>query len=304
MLVGKTVTARPRTGFTVFLAFVAVGLIGISFLDESIHGAMFGVFPGLWCLIRVFFAPRSVRLTFDEESVMLDSGSRIPYASIQRVSMNGVPYSSIHKSPSSQLVIEHQRGILRLPPVLDVRFEDFYQFLNERMPDRDEIPASLVDFVADQRAKFGDDKVTVIFGGQTRFIKSSVLLPLAFALFGTGIIWSIVGSAASEHYEWGDAGGAMVGVAMVMVVVVYLTRVALSYRPVIWHACLVITPEGLAMVQGNVQGAIRWDDVEGVHQGAALLLQVTGAAISIAAIYDRQLPEIAKLVRANLPEGR
>jgi hypothetical protein len=70
------------------------------------------------------------------------------------------------------------------------------------------------------------------------------------------------------------------------------------------QASLVISPQGLALVQGDMQGELRWDEVRDVRirrrdrssfelssgtAGPGILLRVEGATVSIADLYDRPL---------------
>jgi hypothetical protein len=67
------------------------------------------------------------------------------------------------------------------------------------------------------------------------------------------------------------------------------------------NASLAISPEGLAMVQGEMKGELRWDEVQSVRAnkkplggfrlssatpGPAIVLKVQGATIHIADIYE------------------
>jgi hypothetical protein len=72
----------------------------------------------------------------------------------------------------------------------------------------------------------------------------------------------------------------------------------------------VICPDGLALVQGDLTGELRWDEVRDVKMptaraglqmssgipGPAIVLKVAGAAIPILDVYDRPLPVIHQLL--------
>jgi hypothetical protein len=72
---------------------------------------------------------------------------------------------------------------------------------------------------------------------------------------------------------------------------------------------LVVAPSGLALYQGDLCGKLRWEELKRVRLGSAasgryssdgshrgLVLEVEGAAISIANVYDRPLELIYRLV--------
>ena len=95
--------------------------------------------------------------------------------------------------------------------------------------------------------------------------------------------------------------------------------VALTYAAYHYHsrhngvvkycgACLVLTPDGMAMIQGGTNGEMRWNEVTGARlcpnpQGmkarddlAGIFLNVGGIEIPIADTYDAPLEEIFDII--------
>ena len=88
----------------------------------------------------------------------------------------------------------------------------------------------------------------------------------------------------------------------------------LGHRIRNWRAsALVVGPAGLALMQGEMRGQLRWDELRKVEfrhkrpwyqydssrePTRGIRLTVEGATILIADIYDRPLPLIYKQIRA------
>ena len=79
-----------------------------------------------------------------------------------------------------------------------------------------------------------------------------------------------------------------------------------------WTSSLVLSPVGLALVQGDLQGELRWEQLRDVqlvskprffqmgqeNVRTGIWLRVEGAQIVIADIYDRPLPIIFERIKA------
>lgn len=74
-------------------------------------------------------------------------------------------------------------------------------------------------------------------------------------------------------------------------------------------ACMVISPIGIGLAQGEMQGKLRWDEISGIKNGPnksfggskhpALHVSFAGGVIKVLDIYDRSLVEIASLITSN-----
>ncbi|HUR54718.1 MAG TPA: hypothetical protein VMZ71_11340, partial [Gemmataceae bacterium] len=70
------------------------------------------------------------------------------------------------------------------------------------------------------------------------------------------------------------------------------------------ESCLVVSPGGVAMVQGVHRGKLRWDELLSIEYpakegagGTGIALRVAGAAVIIADYYDRPLSEIRRCLK-------
>jgi hypothetical protein len=117
----------------------------------------------------------------------------------------------------------------------------------------------------------------------------------------------IVAAAGKEFFGWLPVGILLAAFGGIFSLVFWRLGTATRVRIKNWRkASLVISPVGLAMVQGDVQGELRWNEVQNVRlRGRAkgihvtsettmpgIVLSVEGAKILIADIYDRPLAAI------------
>ncbi len=130
------------------------------------------------------------------------------------------------------------------------------------------------------------------------------------------VVWMIVGFSGLADIGWG-AGGV---VAAVVGGIFFLATFA-SNAPLhqggrkLKGSSLVIGPQGMAMVQGEIQGEIRWPEVLQLRYGfnpwapnakgdragglPMIRLRVKGAQIQILDIYDRPLYVIYDRIMAS-----
>jgi hypothetical protein len=130
----------------------------------------------------------------------------------------------------------------------------------------------------------------------------------------TGVAWSAIGFSDFVDTGWGAAGilCILLGAALYASSLAEIQPAGLTTKN--WKdASLVIGPQGMAMVQGDIQGEVRWPEVLEIrfpakprgflfaYQNAlpGILLRVKGANILIADIYDRPLYVIHNRILAS-----
>jgi hypothetical protein len=134
---------------------------------------------------------------------------------------------------------------------------------------------------------------------------------LGLALVITGIAWMCISGFGPAIFDsrddregWLAAG---MGLAMMGVFLWLIAKlVASSARKRMIksrNACIILSPAGLAMVQGSLKGMLRWDEVTGVRRvGGNMPMQilVAGGLIAVNDVYTMSLDEIALHIRRNL----
>jgi hypothetical protein len=207
--------------------------------------------------------------------------------------------------------------VVHVPASLYVPSDDVFLFLYRQFPMRGSraVPAGLRDYLRRKEDRHGPDRVWTYsarahLGSQSDYRRAAVFF---LSLTLSGCAWVAWGSARAQG-GWIAAGVGCVFFGGLFALLFWLQ----SRRPpgVLnlkrWQQSgLVVSPDGLAMVQGDMSGQLRWEEVVEVQMrkrpgafqyssGGALggiLLKVQGATIVIADVYDRPLSVIYQQIR-------
>jgi hypothetical protein len=205
------------------------------------------------------------------------------------------------------MTILHEGGLLHIPARLNVPSRDVLRFLAARVPSsggRDVNPA-LADYLRNLELDYGPDNVATFRAASRRLPPlRRGLRAFSIGLVLTGAAWAVLGFREYVDVGWGGAGVACLVFGGLLYAASYSEFGASNPALKNWKsASLVIGPFGMAMVQGNIQGELRWAELlefrfqprpRGLGSGHAalipgILLRVKGAEIVIADIYDRPL---------------
>src|SRR5262249_29679886 len=145
---------------------------------------------------------------------------------------------------------------------------------------------------------------------------------VAIALCGAtalaGLIWLVAGIALPKNGEPWIALGILVAFFAGIFALAFRFEGADPQIPNWRRSGLVISPVGLAMIQGDMRGELRWAELRDIRFGAkpgflsfefssatprGIQLVVEGATIIIANIYDRPLALIHERLRDYWQEG-
>jgi hypothetical protein len=233
----------------------------------------------------------------------------LPYAAIEAVLMVGKPGRA---RAAIQLI--HADGVVHIPARLNIRSDDLCAFLLEQLPTRGtaQLPGELQKYHAAQERMFGSDRVYSYRARSRQQVhprKRALCVCAACAV--AGLIWAAAGALLKKDGEaWIAIGLVLVFFSGMFALLFYVGRKGPRMRD--WHhSGLVIGPAGLALLQGDLRGELRWDELRKIrfrkgpsflpsHPTAALAgidLIVEGATITIADIYDRPLAQIHERLR-------
>ncbi len=161
----------------------------------------------------------------------------------------------------------------------------------------------LAEYLESQERQFGPDAVRTYCAASRRLRGTRRgYRAFLFGLIGTGAAWTAFGFSGFDETAWGAAGI----VCAFLGAILYAASFGEAIREIKnWRqASLVIGPLGMAMVQGDIQGEVRWPELLEIRFNArprgfnlmnqramipGILLKVKGADIVIADIYDRPL---------------
>jgi hypothetical protein len=176
----------------------------------------------------------------------------------------------------------------------------------------------LRDNLRRQAEHYGEEEVHAFRArpGRARDLDSRWAKPVSLAILLTGLVWVAVGGLLSagrsrDRAGW-IAGGALVAFLGGLFWFLAWLRDRRVARPRHWEqAGLVIGPGGLALVQDDLKGELRWDEVRKLRlhekpggfqfsEGASLAgihVTVEGATIVIRDVYDQPLYAIHECIR-------
>ncbi len=305
-MIGSRVSLVPPTPWAALACIgvaVAVGAVSAAAgANEIVPLAALPLFVGL-CLL--FGDDRRFLARFTAGAVEIARPAQsIPYGSILEVRPI-VPLGAA-RPRSFPIEVVHQGGSVVFPATLSAPSERVYVFLRGQLPEKPPraLPTGLATYQREQEQGFGADRV-FCYGGRRGPYRHD-----AGRWNATG--WGLVITAAA----WGvlafvrpAAGGWYVGAILAMVIGAVCLVAAKAGR---WAAdpyktsgaALVISPLGLAMEQGPLNGHLTWQQIRKVSTqvpgkgitvskvAPGISVEVEGATFVITDSYDRPLSEI------------
>lgn len=323
-MIGKRVESRPSFPVMgVLLSLAAVALLVAAALVPNFQIAIGAIVPGIMAATLFLSRDPQVAIVFTEEGLEHETAGMaglIPYHAIESVwTPRRKMDPSLEGARSYPIVVGHADGELRLSNKLDVPSDEVYRHLLRSVPigGSDEVHDDLAEYLAEQRAEFGDDHVWSYraalkqVGPSYRRLRAVLVAAMVggIAWIGFGAVSNGMGNDTTG-WSW-IAGGVLV---MVLAGVFWLASLASSNAGTKFkgwkESSLVVSPLGLALVQGNVRGEMRWDELREVKlidvgsfrlrdqrtAGRGMLLRVEGAGIFVPDIYDRPLYAIHQAI--------
>jgi hypothetical protein len=308
-MIGQEIaTPRPFPLGTLLWGLAAIGIVIVAVATREPLVALGAVLPASYSVALWWSRPPAFVARLTDEGIELEHAATfVSYASLQDVS---TPDEEGQKS--FPVKVFHDRGYFTIPENIDAPSRDVYHFLLaqfEPRGDSRQVSPVLADYFERQEETFGPDKVWVFRAGTkgrpiSRGRRGRVL---SLASVATGIIWSIVGALDVSWRGWLGAGLALVFLGGLFFLLFWLVGYRSGPRLKNWKkSCLVISPLGIALVQGDLRGEMRWEELRDVKYRprapsfaltpadvvSGIALNVEGATIFILDIYHRPLKEI------------
>jgi hypothetical protein len=276
---------------------------------------------GLW-----FFRPGIFRCVLGEDCLEIEKPAcKIPYEEIEGLTMAGkVQDPQSARLKPGHLILTHRRGIVEIPRCLNVPVEKLFQAIFAKIPFSScyQLSESMDGHYKTEEATFGPDRVHAFTfrsiwgrGRSTRCGRYCALFLLA-----CGIFWCLaplifpqpVKKGDLDIHAWIGFGSILVVVSLMSLLVLYLEQYP-QQRGLkkMDNSEMVISPTGIALIQGELKGHLRWDELTKVrfldHRRFAInstddlfggiVLFVPGTEIRIPDVFDRPLPLIHQLIR-------
>lgn len=292
-----------RVGIWIWLA-LGIAAVGTALYFRQRDLGWLAVWPLALAFFLWFFRERTFELQLGDSSLALSDGRSIAYEHIERVRTLG---DSAKNPGAFPIFVRHTGGHFTIPAKLDTPSSDLLAWLQQKAPPYVlQINSRLHEYLTAQESLYGNR--IAIYVGETKqpevkhwglakavVFASLVCAVAAFAAYATGA---------------GSDGSMIIGVVSAIVFIVGAIGTFLSYSRSqprqIESAGLVVSPAGLAMVQGDLAGELRWEEIRSAKlskgmvavggsqqvQGACIRLTVAGATIQIADIYHEPISHI------------
>lgn len=345
-MIGTRLESRSGTpiGAIAWLLLAAL-LVAGAVAAGNIRPAVGALLPAAIGLALILARPNPFAATVGEHGLILDDPRRRPgddafgpaddrpgegqptlaYEEIQGLFPVGRARLTTLPGPQRfEIRASHPGGVVRIPKRLNASSDDLYRFLTERVPDRGsrDVNPALAAYLKQNEAAFGPERVWSYAAASHLAVKPPMtgLRAGSIAALLVGVLWIVGGVYVANNRgiedgkAWAGAGGFVAIFGGLFWLVSYATSAdrATSLVKKWRQASLVITPVGLALVQGDIQGEVTWGELRDVRlqhrkggsfhleSTAALngiLLKIAGADIVIADIYDRPLHIIYERIR-------
>ncbi|HZZ73567.1 MAG TPA: hypothetical protein VFE24_15040 [Pirellulales bacterium] len=269
-----------------------------------------------WSLAAALFLTRqrAVELEFRERSLFLpESGESFDYRSLQ-----GVRFKSMTRRNPVYLLFE-TRAVC-IPGLNRAEKAELYRFMKDFLLDggSGDLKSPLRDYRQQQVELFGSEKV-FSYRARSVFLPRMEIAPflgVAIALVTSGLVWTIVAGGSAHNAKEGLIAFACLLFFLVFLMAVFAAAGGLRRKPrgiKHWDKSeLVISPLGIALVQGQLQGQMSWSELNHLvfknreTSGAPwsimpfpfryLNLKLSGANILVHDLYDRPLAVIHQVL--------
>lgn len=254
----------------------------------------------------------------------------IPSSAIRRLDFVASPSEA--ESSSFEIRVHHERGVLVIPPSPGINSAGIFEALDAQLAPGGsrQVNPILLPYLQRYERTFGPER---IWSYRASPFLGDIHRPsrwkwIGLATLATGLLWIFLDAGSAAPNPWAGAGAFLLLIAGLFFLFRWgLGRPARLRQMKGWReSSLVITPVGLAMVQGDLKGELTWDQIRGVIFRPrprrfqilsdstlgldGILLNVEETVILIANIYDRPIDAIHERIlsywnpeRAQAPIG-
>ena len=303
---------------------LGAGLLTIGLTQHNPHCSVAAVAPLVLAWGLFFFRPPKIAGRLEHEALVLTvPDATIPYDAIESLTRGGRQQEPEQTFRNRPIGLVHSAGVLTIPAKLNMPIDDVYRILVGKTVTSGsrEVHSDMKEHLAKEIETFGEDRVWTFRArndnigrpGNPRQLRCFALLALAAVFWVVAPFVCFDPIKSPERHVW-IGFGVMLGLVSLIGVLTAAksSRLIAKAVPRWRESSMVISPSGLAMLQGNMRGHMRWDELRDVRLGKnksgsfvvvdqtllpALQLEVAGATIQMFDIYDRPLPAITRIVR-------
>ncbi|MFO0969700.1 MAG: hypothetical protein U0793_29425 [Gemmataceae bacterium] len=296
-------TAREQRGAPIF-GWILISIVPLfvvaSIVSKQSAWAVFTAFPLCTGAALVLTRRRPLEVRFDVHDLELNRGpGRLRYDEIAGVyGSGGDKRFNIH--------LRYRGGFLTIPAAMDFPSATLFEWLRSVCPEdkTSRVPEDLRFFFESQRKIFGAREVRVFCPRPVGAGPTSRGFVFFLGGVAAGLVWLVVGGALRSQ-PWMGIGGATMLLSALFGLLFWLSgrhsNIPAKDRE---RSCLIVTPGGLAMIQGPLKGELRWSEVVDLKPAKKTLdIKVAGARIQVFDIYDEALASIHEAMQRFWLEG-
>jgi hypothetical protein len=308
-------TIRERRGFMFGAAvwtLVGMALVTLAAMNANVHLALASVAPMTIALMLVLLRRRPFTCHVDEDQLIFERPKlTLPLAAVEQL-IAGV-------ARKEAFVICHAGGFVAVPTNLSIPWQAFRAFLRDNLQPqivRPRLLARLQKYYDRNAAMFGNRQVHAFWARDEQTLTKSdgrTVLAITLGLLAAAAIWIAVGFNGRAYEGWRIAGGVL-GIGSLILAGLHKahSRQGMPDKKESRNVGLVVGPAGLALVQGELVGELRWEEVRKIaNRGKSasftldsrgtqpcIRLDVAGASIMVFDLYHRPLFHIHELIES------
>jgi hypothetical protein len=324
--IGQSIVERRRLPIMGWLWLLAAITFLVLFLVHRVPGLFAGGFLGsaAFALAYLLWRPRPQTLQFTEEGIDLGPPQGLlPYSRVQEV------FAPDQRSGrgSFPIYLLCDQGTLKIAASRVVDSQELYRFLVSQPLGGRTLPTvdpMFRDFLRQQQALHGAGSIYVYQArsrawdnsqrrdwrwNSWRRLALALALCSGFWLIALSVARSQAGLAGQLEFLYGLTPAAAV-CCVLFFLISLIPRGQVRVPKRLQQSTLIISPGGLALSQGALQGELRWTEVRGLKTrtgtsfalsrtdvvGPGIHLQVSGASIFVADIYHWPIEHITKVI--------
>lgn len=293
-------------------------LLGVAWLCSVVAASVLGYFPhamaaapiGAFGLVRWLRREQTITLELTSQGIVLDDSlDLIPYESIRSI-QERQPVDSNGQFP---IEINYRNSQIIVPSSIDHPSSELMMALTARIPEPTAgyVNPSLQTYLEDQLSTFGSDRV-YCFSPRERATpapQKPFTRAISTILFITSLAW---GCSAFYSDIWIIPAVIMGVFAGLFFLISMAKHDTVAIQAPNWkESTLLVTPAGIALMQGKLKGKLRWDEVVSLKLAETpkfsitpvtpgLTVLVAGSQIVILDIYNKPLSHIHRIMKGYL----
>jgi hypothetical protein len=302
---------------------VAAALLVASFALGNAHLAIGALAPALLAFGLLIGRRGEFRAWLRDDCLEVEKPAlKIPYAEIEGLTIDGFSVDpDLPKVRKGTLMVMCRAGVVEIPANVNAPIQKVYQAILAMLPTTGScgLSPAFSEHLRKEAATFGAERVhgfarRSVIGRRPSTRRGQICAGL---LLLCGILWCLIyaalsGSPDARKYEpWLGVGITLSLFSSFAWVMLYAVQQPIEGRSrTLKNAELIVSPTGIAVRQGTLQGHLRWDELLDVqlsksryvargNDGAtgSLHLIIAGTKIRIADVYDRPLALIHRLIQ-------